>query len=120
MFTFIKKILKRPTVDELPKEQSLGDKIYQRVIDDLKKYPAPEWKHPHLLDSNDRWVHPYIPYKLKELHYNSMEPEDVPFDLLDGCYKHNIMKLWRSQLQAHQDTLEKEKFDKFLADTGLT
>lgn len=117
MLKRIKDFFKKAVVTELPKEPSLSDKIFQRVTDDLLQYPAHEWKNTRC--TRDTWEHPHVPYVLEEQHYLSMEIENIPYGVLDTIHKSKIMKLWRSQLQAYQDKLEKEKFDDFLNKTGL-
>ena len=116
MLNTLKKLFKRASVEDLPKEPSLSDKIYQRVIDDLKKYPSHEWKR---VRGKLSYGHPSVVYELVQHNWSYMEPENVPYGVLDDIHQKLIGQLWDAQIRDKEMEGEKEKFDQFLNKTGL-
>lgn len=116
MFNILKKLFKCSSVEDLPKEPSLSDKIYQRVTDDLKKYPSYEWTR---FRGESSYTHPLVLYRMVHHSYPFMEPEDVPYGVLDNIHQKLIGQLWYSQIRDKEMEGEKEKFDQFLTKTGL-
>lgn len=120
MITAIKNFFKRKTIIDTPKEPSLSEKIFTRVLDDLTRNPSYEWKETRSIGDNERvWEHPNVAYTLKINHYRSIEPSDVPYGILDDWQRLTIARLWNSQISDRDMQISNEKFDNFLTKTGL-
>jgi len=117
MFNNIKQFFKRSIVPPPLKEPSLQDKVFQRVMDDLRKYPAQEWKRVRM--TIDQWEHPNVPYIIRRESHRYMEPVDVPYDFLTANQQMRLAALWNKQQSNFDTRVEQEQFNKFLTNTGL-